>query len=320
MQDDIDILDVFTDSDWAGCRRSRKSTSGGAIMKGGHCLKTWSKTQAIVAKSSGEAELYAVVRGSTEAIGMATLSSDLGQKVRIQLHIDAMAAKGMIERRGLSKVRHLDVNILWLQEQCARRILPVTKVAGDDNIADLMTKHLVSTKIIKNIAGMGLKFTDGRASKAAQLHSVGNGSGKMIGGKDLWDVIGDHFSDGQGGDYWRSLGANGVWQRIHLKPRRSLFTPFKVKKGPGKTQKMSSVRFTRGVTESGRVFEFHDNWQAPNNSHRLLDEPWVGFTTMIVDGTSSNSSIQTSRYRGGPAVDLREAAAAAPRARWGDYD
>ena len=87
MQDDIDILDVFTDSDWAGCRRSRKSTSGGAIMKGGHCLKASSKTQAIVAKSSGEAELYAVVRGPTEALGMATLCKDLGQKMEIQLHI-----------------------------------------------------------------------------------------------------------------------------------------------------------------------------------------------------------------------------------------
>ena len=121
MQDDTDTLDVYTDSDWAGCRRSRKSTSGGAIMRGGHCIKAWSKTQALIAKSSGEAELYAVVRGATEALGMATLAKDMGKKVEIQLHIDALAAKGMIERKGLSKVRHLDVNVLWLQEQCARK-------------------------------------------------------------------------------------------------------------------------------------------------------------------------------------------------------
>ena len=93
-------------------------------MCGSHCLKTWSKTQAIVAKSSGEAELYGVVRGATEALGMVTLGIDLGKKMEIQLHIDALAAKGMIERKGLSKVRHLDVNVLWLQEKCARKILP----------------------------------------------------------------------------------------------------------------------------------------------------------------------------------------------------
>ena len=83
MQAEVDTLDVFTDSDWVGSRRSRKSTSGVAILRGGHCLKTWSKTQAIDAKSSGEAELYAVVRGATEALGMATLANDLGRKAEI---------------------------------------------------------------------------------------------------------------------------------------------------------------------------------------------------------------------------------------------
>ena len=62
---------------------------------------------------------------------MATLAKDLGRKVEIQLHIDALAAKGMIERKGLSKVRHLDVNILRIQERCARNIVLVTKVPGE---------------------------------------------------------------------------------------------------------------------------------------------------------------------------------------------
>ena len=100
MQDSCATLDVFTDSDWAGCRKSRKSTSGGTVMLGGHCLKTWSKTQAIVAKSSAEAELYGVVRGAAEGMGMATLLRDLGDIVGIQMHLDAAAAKGIIECRG----------------------------------------------------------------------------------------------------------------------------------------------------------------------------------------------------------------------------
>ena len=105
MQSHCTSLDVYTDSDWAGCRKTRKSTSGGAIMLGGHCLKTWPKTQAIIAKSSAEAELYDVVRGATEALGMCTLIKDLGgEELQIELHLDATAAKGMIERRGLSKV------------------------------------------------------------------------------------------------------------------------------------------------------------------------------------------------------------------------
>ena len=130
MQTEPTVLDVYTDSDWAGCRKSRKSTSGGTVMAGKHCIKAWSKTQAIVAKSSAEAELYAVIRGATEALGMATLYHDFGQEVKLQMHIDALAAKGIIERQGLSKVRHIDVNILWMQEQCARKILPVAKLPG----------------------------------------------------------------------------------------------------------------------------------------------------------------------------------------------
>lgn len=31
MQEQAGVVDVFTDSDWAGCRRSRKSTSGGVL-------------------------------------------------------------------------------------------------------------------------------------------------------------------------------------------------------------------------------------------------------------------------------------------------
>ena len=29
-------------------------------LLGGHCIKTWSKTQAVIAKSSAESELYGV--------------------------------------------------------------------------------------------------------------------------------------------------------------------------------------------------------------------------------------------------------------------
>ena len=141
-------------------------------MIGSHCLKTWSKTQAIIAKSSAEAELYGVVRGATESLGMCTFMADLGRKVLIRMNIDAAAAKGIIERRGLSKVRHIDVNVLWLQELCARKMIPVHKVPGEQNPADLTTKHLTSILIERNIQRMHMKFQAGRASKAAQLHAV----------------------------------------------------------------------------------------------------------------------------------------------------
>lgn len=39
-QDQEAYVDAYTDSDWAGCRVTRKSTIGGALMCGRHLIKT----------------------------------------------------------------------------------------------------------------------------------------------------------------------------------------------------------------------------------------------------------------------------------------
>ena len=53
-QNEQGILDMHSDSNWAGCRPTRKSTSGGTGSLGTHYIKSWAKTQSTVAKSSGE--------------------------------------------------------------------------------------------------------------------------------------------------------------------------------------------------------------------------------------------------------------------------
>ena len=62
-------LQVSVDTDFAGCGRTRKSTSGGVAMFGSHLLKTWSSTQNVVALSSGEAEFYGLVKGASQGLG-----------------------------------------------------------------------------------------------------------------------------------------------------------------------------------------------------------------------------------------------------------
>ena len=49
-------VEVWVDTDYAGCRKTRKSTSGGQVLLGQHSIKSWSVTQAVIALSSGEAE------------------------------------------------------------------------------------------------------------------------------------------------------------------------------------------------------------------------------------------------------------------------
>ena len=62
-------LNIYTDSDYAGDGETRRSTSGGCVCIERHFVRTWSKHQKVMALSSGEAELYAVVTASCEGFG-----------------------------------------------------------------------------------------------------------------------------------------------------------------------------------------------------------------------------------------------------------
>ena len=73
--DKLDKLFVYVDSDWAGCKSTRKSTSGGAVTWGGGLLKSRSRTQGCVALSSGEAEYYGIVKAASVGIGEEVIGS-----------------------------------------------------------------------------------------------------------------------------------------------------------------------------------------------------------------------------------------------------
>ena len=88
-QDAPTELSIIVDTDYGGCKRTRKSTNGGLAMLGKHVIKTWSSTQAVVTRSSGEAEYYGVTRGACEGIGILGLISDLnGHTMKINLSND----------------------------------------------------------------------------------------------------------------------------------------------------------------------------------------------------------------------------------------
>ena len=81
------------------------------------------------------------------------------------VHIDSTAAKSIAERRGLDKVRHIDVNLLWIQDVVARERLPLYKVLGTSTPSELMTKHLPSAQLMTYLELLGMEFRDGRAEK-----------------------------------------------------------------------------------------------------------------------------------------------------------
>ena len=120
-QDKPTSLTVYSDSNWAGCRETRKSTSGACFMFGKHLIKAYARTQSDIALSSAKAELYAIVTAASEAIGLKTMARDYGEEVTPYLHVDATVAIGIPQRKGLGKLRHLDTQALWIQDAVWQR-------------------------------------------------------------------------------------------------------------------------------------------------------------------------------------------------------
>ena len=135
-------------------------------MRGGHLLKHWSSTQQTVALSSGEAELKGIVKGAAEGIGMQNIAKGLSICYDIHLYTDSSAAMGMVARKGMGKVRHIEVGELWIQDAVRNKVLTVNKVKGDDNPADILTKYIEQGKIHQHCHGMRLVPEGGRPDSA----------------------------------------------------------------------------------------------------------------------------------------------------------
>ena len=141
---------VFTDSDWAGCKETRKSSSAGVLMLGKHTLKAYTRKQRIIAKSSAEAELYAAALGASDAKGVQSMMFDLGFEVKPVLAIDAKATEHILHRQGIGKLKHIDVAYLWVQDEIRSQRLQVRRIRSEENVADLGTKPLSRAVIAKH--------------------------------------------------------------------------------------------------------------------------------------------------------------------------
>ena len=166
-------IDTYCDTDWAGCPRTRKSTSGGAIMIGKHTIRTYSSTQSTVSLSSGEAEYYGLVKGAAAGLGQQAIMSDYGVDLPVRLWSDSSAALGIAKRPGLGKIRHLATHTLWLQEKVRNKCVEVRKIKGEENPADLFTKHLPSKEKVHSLVRLfGCDYRSGRAAAAPLLRPM----------------------------------------------------------------------------------------------------------------------------------------------------
>ena len=73
---------------------------------------------------------------------------------------------GMVARKGMGRVRHVEVGELWIQDAVKNKVLTVNKVNGQDNLAEMLTKYIDQGMIHQHCHGMRLVPEGGRPDSA----------------------------------------------------------------------------------------------------------------------------------------------------------
>ena len=124
------------------------------------------------------------VRASGEELGVQ------GEMEVAEVATDSSAAKSFASRRGLGRMRHVEVRWLWLQAEVAIGRVKVLKSPGDVNHADVGTKYLTAGDIQSKLASASVDVEPKEAP--VQVDSVGSG---------------DYFFCG---NHWAACGRGGV--------------------------------------------------------------------------------------------------------------
>ena len=123
-------------------------------------MKAYTRKRKIIARSSGEGELYAGALGASEAKGVESMMRDLGCAVKPAVVIHAKAKGQALHRHGIGTMNHIDVAHLCLQDEVKSNRLKVRRVESEDNLADIGAMAL-SSKIIRRHA-TSMEYVDAR--------------------------------------------------------------------------------------------------------------------------------------------------------------
>ena len=142
------LLEVFSDSDWAGDKESRRSVSCACMFLDGNYFFSYSRTQKSIALSSAEAEYLSLTGTVSEALNIhIALRFLTASPVVLKAFTDSSACRGICARQGVGRIKHLAVRLLWLQQAIRAGRLTVHSVPTQQNPADIGTKPLTAKRI-----------------------------------------------------------------------------------------------------------------------------------------------------------------------------
>ncbi|GKD81113.1 retrovirus-related pol polyprotein from transposon TNT 1-94 [Tanacetum coccineum] len=135
---------VYADSDHAGDYVDRKSTSAVCTFMG-CCLTSWfAKKQTSLAISTAEAEYVSAGKACQQALWMKQALIDYD--IRLDDVLIMCENKGAVDlsKNSLqhSRTEHIEIRHHFLRDNVQKGNISIKKVASEDNITDIFTKHL----------------------------------------------------------------------------------------------------------------------------------------------------------------------------------
>lgn len=142
-------IEGYADSDWAGDRVDRKSTSG-YVFKIFGCTVSWSsKKQASVALSSTEAEYVALSVAISEACWLRYLLIDfqvVDKSCSVLIYEDNQSAIKVCKNPEFHKrLKHIDIRFHFIRDKVKENIVILKYVPTSMQLADFFTKPLSVT-------------------------------------------------------------------------------------------------------------------------------------------------------------------------------
>ena len=139
----------YTDADFAS-QEHRHSVSGYAFLMHGGAVSWSSKTQAVIALSSTEAEYIASTHAAKEAKWLGMLLSEIGIEAPWPFPIlaDNLSAIALSKDNAFhSRTKHIDIPYHYVREAVENGDLRLNYVKSDANLADVFTKPLGRAKV-----------------------------------------------------------------------------------------------------------------------------------------------------------------------------
>ena len=134
----------YTDSDFAGCPDTNRSTSGNCIRWMGAAISWGSTLQACVTLSTAEAEMVALTKGAQDVIWLRRFISELcGSDIKVPspIYCDNRATLALLENRQFhSRTKHIALRENFVRERTDTLELSPIFVPTLSNAADVFTK------------------------------------------------------------------------------------------------------------------------------------------------------------------------------------